>query len=225
LGRQKKVSVGTVRRGVFITLEGGEGAGKSTQVARLVEHLQAAGRDAMATREPGGAPGAEEIRKLLVTGETGRWDPLTETLLHFAARNEHLVRTVRPALERDLWVVSDRFADSTTAYQGYVQGLGRGRVERIYKTIIGDFAPDLTLILDIPPAVGLERARARRGANVTEDRYERMGTDFHQKLHEAFRDIARREPGRCRLIDAATDVDTVARSVWTAVAARFKLEP
>ena len=148
-----------VRRGVFITLEGGEGAGKSTQVARLVERLAAAGCDAMATREPGGAPGAEEIRKLLVSGETGRWHPLTEALLHFAARHEHLTRTVRPALARGLWVVSDRFADSTTAYQGHALGLGRAMVQRLYQTIVGDFAPDLTLILDIPPDLGLERSR------------------------------------------------------------------
>lgn len=211
---------GGVQQGQFITLEGGEGSGKSTQSRRLVERLSGLGLDVIATREPGGAPGAEEIRNLLVRGDTGRWDPLTETLLLFAARRQHLAETVWPALAAGQWVVSDRFADSTMAYQGYAQGVGREAVERVQLSAIGDFLPNLTLILDLPVEVGLARAAQRTGG---EDRYERMGLAFHQRLHDAYRDIAVREPNRCKIIDATQDLDAVAVGIWTAVASHFKL--
>ena len=172
----------------FITLEGGEGGGKSTQVARLAGRLRAAGMQVVATREPGGAEGAEMIRKLLIEGDPGRWDAMSEMLLHFAARRDHLRRTVLPALERGHWVISDRFADSTMAYQGVAQGVGREAVEALYRLVIGDLRPDLTFILDVPVDTGLGRVAARGPDN----RYERMGADFHQRLRQAFLDIAKR---------------------------------
>ena len=199
--------------GRFITFEGGEGAGKSTQVRLLGESLRAAGRTVLTTREPGGAPGAERIRALLIDPEAAHWDPLTEALLHFAARRNHLVTAVLPALERGEWVVSDRFADSTLAYQGYGLGLAHETIAWLYARTIGEFGPDLTLILDLPVEEGLARARALSGDGG--DRYERMGLDFHRRLREGFLEIARSEPGRCVVIDATGDVD----SVQTAVAA------
>jgi dTMP kinase len=201
-------------RGRFITFEGGEGAGKSTQLRLLTDALAASGVDVVATREPGGSPGAEEIRKLLVTGEPGRWDAETEALLHFAARRDHLSRTVWPALERGAWVLCDRFADSTMAYQGYGLGLGRLRVEELYRLVVGDFAPDLTLVIDMPVEIGLARAGTRPG---NETRYERMGEAFHARLREAFLDIAKQEPQRCVIIDGSGDVDSVADLIRRAV--------
>lgn len=201
-------------RGRFITFEGGEGAGKSTQLRLLADALTASGIEVVATREPGGSPGAEEIRKLLVTGEPGRWDAETEALLHFAARRDHLTRIVWPALERGAWVLCDRFADSTMAYQGYAQGLGRERVEALYRLVVGDFVPDLTLVIDVPTERGLERAGARAGH---ETRYERMGSTFHTRLREAFLDIAKREPQRCVVVDGSGAVESVAGLIRRAV--------
>ena len=203
----------------FITLEGGEGAGKSTQIRRLAERLSALGHKVVTTREPGGAPGAELIRELLVTGETGRWAPRTEALLHFAAREEHLARTIRPALERGDWVISDRFVDSTMAYQGVAQGLGTDFITRLRDLVVGDDMPVLTLILDIDPEVGLNRAGRR--ATSGEDRYERMDILFHRKLRQAFEDIARSEPKRCVLIHAGASEDEVASAIWRAVEERL----
>ncbi len=205
-------------RGRFITLEGGEGAGKSTQLRRLAETLAARGIDVVTTREPGGSKGAEEIRALLVSGETGRWGPVTEALLHTAARRDHLERTVWPALEAGRWVLCDRFFDSTMAYQGYGLGLGRALVEGLQKTALGDFRPDLTLILDIAVATGLRRAAARHGG---EDRYERMDIGFHQRLRDGFLDIAGREPERCAVIDADADLDTVQARIWVEASGRL----
>jgi dTMP kinase len=207
--------------GRFITLEGGEGAGKTTQIRRLAEALRADGQDVLVTREPGGSPGAEEIRGLIVSGEPGRWDPVTEALLLYAARRDHLERTIRPALAAGRWVRCDRFADSTMAYQGYGHGLGRQAVLDLHRASIGDFRPDLTLILDLPVEVGLRRAAERGGAGRAEDRFERMGCAFHQRLREGFLDIARHEPGRCRIVDAARDPDAVAADLIAAVRSRF----
>jgi dTMP kinase len=207
-------------RGRFITFEGGEGVGKSTQAGRLADALHERGIAAHCTREPGGSPGAEDIRQLLVTGETGRWDAMTEALLNFAARRDHLVTTVWPALERGTWVVSDRFADSTVAYQGYAHGLERAAIARLYALVVGNFAPDLTVILDAPVDLGLARAGARGG----DDRYERMDVAFHERLRAGFLEIAQDEPGRCVVIDASADSDAVYRAVLTAVVDRFRLD-
>jgi dTMP kinase len=207
---------GTAR---FITFEGGEGGGKSTQVGLLVAALERAGTPVLRTREPGGAPGAEEIRRLLVGGEPGRWDALTEALLVGAARRDHLVKTVWPALAAGRWVVSDRFADSTTAYQGHAGGVPPRQLAQLYRMIAGDFAPDLTIILDLPAATGLARARRRGGAG--EDRFERMGTEFHEKLRQGFLAIAKREKQRCVVIDATAGIDDVHQAVRHAVRERL----
>ncbi len=211
-------------RGRFITFEGGEGAGKTSQIERLAESLRQSGRRVLTTREPGGSPGGEEIRGLLVTGPADRWDPWCELLLHVAARRSHLVQRVLPALEAGQWVLSDRFADSTMAYQGYGQGLGRNAVQSLNDLVLADLkgaAPDLTLILDLPVQQGLQRAAKRPHA---EDRYESMGEAFHQRLRDAFREIAALEPERCVLIDAGGDVESVAAAVWSAVCARLGID-
>ncbi|HRQ82539.1 MAG TPA: dTMP kinase [Azospirillaceae bacterium] len=206
------------RRGRFITLEGGEGAGKSTQARRLAEALAARGVDCLLTREPGGSPGAEEIRALLVNGEPGRWSPTTEALLLTAARRDHLERTVQPALAAGRWVVCDRFSDSTLAYQGYGAGLPLDDLRTLFRLALGDFMPDLTLVFDLPVDVGLGRATARAGG---EDRFERMGRDFHQRLRDGFRAIAAAEPERCAVIDAGADIDAVTADVLAVVSARL----
>ncbi|MEI6557836.1 MAG: dTMP kinase [Rhodospirillaceae bacterium] len=206
-----------IARGRFITFEGGEGAGKSTQVRHLAAALRRRGRDIVTTREPGGAPGAEEIRALLVSGAAGRWSPVTETLLHFAARRDHLERTVWPALERGAWVISDRFSDSTMAYQGYGLGFDRDIIVRIYANVIGRFYPDLTLMLDLPAEAGLARAQARSAA----DRYEGMEIGFHRRLREGFLDIAAHDPRRCAVIDAAGTEEAVAAEILEVVDRRL----
>jgi dTMP kinase len=207
-------------RGRFITLEGGEGAGKTTQVALLVTAFERAGIAALATREPGGSPGAEAIRRLLLEGEGTRWDAQQEALLLVAARRDHVNRLIMPALERGVWVVSDRFADSTIAYQGYGRGLAMADISALQRFAIGDFAPDLTLILDLPAAVGLARAAARSSAG---DRFEQLGPSFHDRLRAGFREIAAAEPGRCVLIDASGEPDAVHRAVLGAVAQRLRM--
>lgn len=207
-----------MERGRFITFEGGEGAGKTTQLKLLAEALTQAGIEVVTTREPGGSKGAEAIRALLVTGEVDRWDAETEALLHTAARRDHLVRTVWPALERGAWVVCDRFADSTLAYQGYGHGLALDFIQSLTKLAIGGFAPDLTLILDLPVAAGLNRAIGRGGPD---DRYERMGTAFHERLRQGFLDIARRDPDRCALIDATAGAQSVHQAVVRVVKSRL----
>ena len=166
------------------------------------------------TREPGGAPGAEEIRRLLVEGEPGRWPADAEALLHFAARAEHLAAVIRPALEAGQWVLCDRFADSTVAYQGYGQGLDLVWLRQLRAQIVGQTEPGLTLILDLPVAVGLGRAREQQ-------RYERMDRAFHERLQAGFLAIAQQEPERCRVIDAMRSIEAVAADVCAAVAKRF----
>jgi dTMP kinase len=209
-------------RGKFITLEGGEGAGKSTQAQLLARTFESAGRSVVVTREPGGAAGAEEIRALLVTGGIGRWSPMAEALLHYAARRNHLDRTILPALDRGIWVICDRFADSTMAYQGYGHDLGRDVVSELHRVAIGEFTPDLTLILDLPVDVGLRRAGIRAGVGANgEDRYERMRPAFHRRLREGFLDIARLDPGRCVVIDADRSIEAVRQAVVDAVNERL----
>lgn len=205
-------------RGRFITFEGGEGAGKTTQIARLRDRLRTSGREVVATREPGGSPGADQIRSLLVEGEPGRWDAITELLLIFAARRDHLRRTVWPALDRGAIVLCDRFTDSSMAYQGYGRALGRETVDRVRQVAIGDFQPDVTLILDLPIETGLARAGARGGK---ENRFENFDAEFHARVREGFLDIAAREPARCVVLDAAQPVEALAAAVWSAVGARL----
>jgi dTMP kinase len=201
-------------RGRFVTLEGGEGAGKSTQLRLLAEALEARGIDVVTTREPGGSPGAEEIRRLLVDGEPGRWGAVTEALLHTAARRDHLERTVWPALDAGQWVLCDRFFDSTMAYQGYGLGLGRDLIGSLQRLALGDFAPDLTVILDLPVEDGLARAASRPGA---EDRYQRMDRAFHGRLRAGFLDIAAREPVRCAVVNACGTVEAVQAAILAAI--------
>lgn len=205
-------------RGRFITFEGGEGGGKSTQARRLTAFLESCGYEAVLTREPGGSPGAEEIRALLVDGDTHRWDALTEAMLHFAARRDHVSKIVEPSLNRGAWVVSDRFADSTLAYQGYGHGLARQAIDDLYRLCIGDLKPDLTVILDLPVETGLARAAARGAGG---DRYERMDTAFHQRLRDGFLEIARLEPARCVVIDATQSEAAVHDIVVAAVGERL----
>lgn len=205
-------------QGRFITFEGGEGAGKSTQVRLLADALGKMGIPVVVTREPGGSTGAEQIRRLLVEGDPGRWDSMTEALLHFAARRDHVVRTVWPALAEGRWVLCDRFADSTLAYQGYGHGLPQHSIEQLYDMTLGMFAPHLTVILDLPVETGLRRAGERAD---TENRYERMGTSFHQKLRHGFLEIARHHPDRCVVVAADAPVETVARDILRAVDQRL----
>ncbi|MBC8337555.1 MAG: dTMP kinase [Rhodospirillales bacterium] len=208
--------------GKFITLEGGEGAGKSTQIRLLSNALERAGQEAVTTREPGGAPGAEIIRSLLVEGAVDRWQPMTEALLHFAARVEHVQATIMPALAAGRWVISDRFSDSTVAYQGYGHDLGQSDMAALHKLVLGEFQPDLTVILDIPVEDGLARAGHRETAEGEgEDRYERMGNDFHSRLRDGFLDIARRNPERCAVLDAAGTPEKVHAEILDLVEIRL----
>ncbi len=204
----------------FITFEGGEGVGKSTQVALLAAALRAKGLTVVETREPGGSPGAEQIRDLLVDGPATRWLPLTEALLHSAARAEHLARTVRPALAAGQWVLCDRFTDSTLAYQGYGHELGTAPVETLRGLVAESPLPDLTLVIDLPVELGLSRAGARAGGAA---RYEAMGPAFHQRVREGFQAIARAEPERCAVIDGSGDPEAVHRAVCKAVSERLGL--
>jgi dTMP kinase len=210
---------GRSHSGVFITLEGGEGSGKSTHARLLAERLVSAGRDVVVTREPGGAPEAEAIRRLLLGGEPERWSPLAEALLNYAARDTHLGVTIRPALARGAIVLCDRFMDSTTAYQGHAGGVDLAFIRSLEHAVVGDTRPQLTLVFDVDPELGLERARQRDPGNA--DRFERMDLAFHQRLRAGFLEIARAEPGRCVLVDASRDKDDVARAVWEMVAARI----
>mgnify|MGYP001254093912 CR=1 FL=1 len=205
-------------QGYFITFEGGEGAGKSTQIRRLAERLRAAGREVVLTREPGGSPGAEQIRNLLLNGEVDRWSPLTEALLMNAARRDHLERVIAPALARGAVVLSDRFADSTRAYQGAGGAVDPTAIAQLEAMVVGGQRPDLTLIFDLPVEEGLRRALSRNGG---EERFEAKGAAFHERLRAAYLAIARGEPDRCVLIDAATPPDAAEAAVWAAVAPRL----
>jgi dTMP kinase len=216
IGRRRHCA--PVTHGRFITFEGGEGTGKSTQVARLVERLRARGLEVVQTREPGGSPGAEDIRAIALNGDANRWSPMTEALLMFAARSDHLERTIRPALEAGRWVVCDRFADSSRAYQGVGGGTPADFIEALDAAIVGSTQPDLTLVFDLPVKVGLERAFGR---GLFETRFESKGLEFHERLRRGFLEIAAAHPERCAVIDADGDQDTVAARVQAAVEARL----
>ena len=200
--------------GLFITFEGGEGVGKSTQVRRLAARLQAEGQEVVVTREPGGSPGAEAIRNLVLNGSADRWSPVTETLLMYASRRDHIERTLRPALDRGAVVLCDRYADSTRAYQGAAGGADPGLISALETFILEDVRPDRTLVFDMDPELGLARALGRPDA---EARFESKGLDFHRRLREGFLAIARGEPGRCRIVDASGEPDAVEGRVLAAL--------
>lgn len=195
----------TPKSGRFITLEGGEGAGKSTLARGLAEALRASGREVVVTREPGGAPGADAIRALLVQGDTSRWDAMEEALLFAAARRNHLTHTIRPALSRDAWVICDRYYDSTRAYQVAAGGLDPAALDAL-SALIEAPAPDLTFVLDFAPEAGLARSR---GAHVGEDRFEKKDGAFHARVRAEFLAIAQREPQRCVVLDASQSAEAV----------------
>ena len=215
-----------MKRGAFITLEGGEGTGKTTQIRLLEDALKLRGLDVVTTREPGGTTQAEKVRGLLVQRDGGHWDPLSEALLLFAARREHLVKKIWPALNEGKWVVCDRFADSTRAFQGYGMGLPLDTIEALYKVVVGDFRPDLTFVLDVPVETGLARSAQKLGEAATkiessEDRYERMGVAFHERLRQGFLDIAKKDKNRCAVIDTLQPATAVHAAIMAEIDRRF----
>jgi dTMP kinase len=209
--------------GRFITLEGGEGTGKSTQAATLARRLGTFGIGVVLTREPGGSPGAEIVRHVVLSGAARPLGPVAEAMLFAAARRDHLENLIKPALNRGKWVVCDRFLDSTRVYQGILGEAGRPFVKGLEKLTVGDALPDITFILDIPAEIGLARARERR-AGGKPDRFEREDLGFHERLNAAFRDIAKEEPNRCVLINANRTKDQVAAEIWMHVKKRLAPE-
>ncbi len=228
-------------QGKFITFEGGEGSGKSTQVSRLQKSLEARGLDVVVTREPGGSPFAERLRNVLLDPDVGPHDALSEALLFYAARADHLAQVIQPALDGGRWVLCDRFSDSTRVYQGYAGTVDTKILEALELIVVGRRKPDLTLILDIPPEIGLARAEVRRDQHVASrtdeqvskkddgrvargllaDRYESRSIDFHRRLRDGFLAIAREEPERCTVIDGQVDAETVSAEIWKAVEERL----
>lgn len=209
------------RRGRFITLEGGEGAGKSTQIRHILKRLADSGVEALATREPGGSPHAERLREILLSGAAAPLGAAAEALLFSAARIDHLDHLIKPALAEGCWVICDRFADSTRAYQGALGNLDPRVILAMEAATLGDTRPDLTLVLDIDPEIGLRRAARRRRPGEPVDRFEGETLAFHQALRSVFRDIAGKEPHRCVLIDAARGEESVANEIWAAIEARL----
>lgn len=206
--------------GKLLTFEGGEGSGKSTQIKQLRYALEACGEKVLLTREPGGSPGAEDIRRLLVEGDPGRWDAVTEALLVSAARRDHVERVIRPALAQGQWVLCDRFFDSTTAYQGAGHGVPVAMLEELRRAAVGALAPDLTFVLDIDVETGLGRAQGRGGA---ETRFERFDRAFHQRVRDGFLAIAKAEPERVRVIDASGTPEAVAAAILAVVDSCFSI--
>jgi dTMP kinase len=226
-----------MKRARFITFEGGEGVGKSTQAERLAARLRARGLDCLVTREPGGSPFAERVRDLLLDDAAAVRAPLAEALLFYAARADHLAATIRPALAKGTWVLCDRFADSTRAYQGAASGVDRELLSRLERMVIGPTRPDLTLVLDLDPTVGLARATARHAASVAgasgagkrahreafvRDAFESKSRAFHERLRKAFLEIAEAEPQRCAVVAADAAVDDIEAEIWTHVMERLR---
>lgn len=210
--------------GKFITFEGGEGSGKSTQVKLLAAYLQNKGADVLTTKEPGGTPEGKVLRELLVTGDKDKFDAITECLLYYADRRNHLTKLVWPAIKEGKWVISDRFADSTEAYQyyGYNKRVDYKTLENMYKIVAGDFKPDLTLILDIDPEVGMRRSFAKaQEMEVKELRFESRQLEFHQNLRQGFLAIAKRESKRCVVLNADKDIETLHREIVEVVQNRL----
>ena len=204
-----------VQRGRFITFEGGEGSGKTTQSKKLFAKLDEAGIDVMWTREPGGSYGAEEIRSLLVKGESDRWASSTEALLMFAARDDHWKTWIEPALDAGTWVICDRFADSSYAYQGYGKGVSLDFLKTLYQNTVGVAQPDRTYLFDVPVDVGLKRAHARMSADqLKEDRFEGLGSSFHERVRAGFKSLANVDPDRFCTFDATQPIETLETQVW-----------
>lgn len=205
-------------KGLFITLEGGEGAGKSTQSRRLKSALEDAGRNVVLTREPGGTPEAEKIRDLLVQRDGGNWTPMAECLLFFAARQMHVETLIKPAIAAGKIVICDRFTDSTIAYQGYGHGFDIPTIRQIEHLTLGGFKPDITFLLDLPVAEGLSRSLRQKdvssGRENTEDRFEKLQREFHEKLRQGFLTIAKEDAKRCMIIDALKSADDVYELIW-----------
>jgi dTMP kinase len=208
-------------RGRFITFEGGEGAGKSTQVRLLEQRLRAAGCDVVPTREPGGSPGAEAMRHILLSGAAKPLGADAEAILFAAARDDHVRCVIEPALRAGSWVLCDRFADSTRAYQGILGKVDMRLINGLERIAVGDTHPDLTLVLDLPPEIGLARAAVRRGQDEP-DRFEAESLDFHARLRAAFRSIVEQAAQRCVLVDASGDPEQIAEKIWGIVRARFE---
>lgn len=208
--------------GRFITFEGGEGSGKSTQAKRLAERLKLRGHEVILTREPGGSPGAEAIRHLLLNGIAKPLGPEAETFMFAAARDDHVATMIRPALDRGAWVVCDRFIDSTRVYQGSLGNVDQRLIRALERLVVGETMPDLTFIMDVPPEIGLARA-SERGQGV--DRFEAEHVEYHRLLREAYREIAEREPERCTLIDGTASADAIAVRLWMIVSERFLRQP
>jgi dTMP kinase len=208
--------------GRFISFEGGEGSGKSTQAKRLAERLKLRGHETILTREPGGSPGAEAIRHLLLNGIAKPLGPEAETFMFAAARDDHVATVIRPAIDRGAWVVCDRFIDSTRVYQGSLGNVDQRLIRALERLVVGETMPDLTFIIDVPPEVGLARAQGRgQGA----DRFEAEHVEYHRLLREAYREIAEREPDRCVLVDGTASVDAIAVRIWMLVSERFLRQP
>lgn len=205
-------------KGKFISFEGGEGAGKTTQAETLCESLEAAGYETLLTREPGGTFGAEAIRNLVLEGSSDRWSGLTELLLMYAARLDHMEKLILPALERGVWVICDRFADSSFAYQGYARGLDIAQVQAVHDAVMGDFAPDLTILFDIDPIMAQKRVETR-GEDLT--RFDSESIDFHNKLRDAFLEIAKNNPERIFTLDAGTSRDAVQTRILFALSQKY----
>jgi dTMP kinase len=210
----------SAKRGRFITFEGGEGSGKSTQIKRLADSLRARDVRTRVTREPGGSPGAEIVRHLVLSGVGKVLGASGEALLFAAARDDHVHNVITPALTRGEWVLCDRFTDSTRVYQGKLGAADLSLIRALERVTIGDLTPDLTIILDVPAEEGLARAAKRRGTDAP-DRFEAENIDFHRRLRDAYRQVAADEPDRCILIDATMDVEAVAERVWSVVGSRF----
>lgn len=210
------------KKAPFITLEGGEGSGKSTQIKLLSQWLERLGIDHVCTREPGGAPGAEQIRNLVLTGDVDRWTPMTEVLLYTAARSDHVERVITPSIESGRVVLCDRFYDSSIAYQGAGRGVGVEKVRDLQKLVLGDLKPDLTLILDLPVEIGLARAVSRETDKAeAEDRFERMDVSLHETFRKVFLEIAEQAPERCVVIDADQSVEALQQTLRGIIAERF----
>jgi len=207
--------------GLFVSFEGGEGAGKSTQIRRLAERLRELGHDVLVTREPGGSPGAEAVRHVLLSGAAEMFGTRMEAILFAAARNDHVEEVIRPALARGTIVLCDRFMDSSRVYQGVTGNLEADYIEALQRVAVNGVIPDCTLILDIPAEIGLERARKRASAVTAPDRFEKEEMQTHEKRREAFLDIAAREPDRCHVVDALRSEDEIAEDIAAIVDRRL----